>query len=62
MKKQMARFLALCLCAALTLGCIPAALAEDVQYKDTVTLATGTDQNYMDGQMNNTNDKVLRTV
>ena len=62
MKKQLARLLALCLCAVLTLGCIPAALAETVQYKDTVTLATGTDQNYMDGQMNNTNDKVLRTV
>ena len=62
MKKRLARLLALCLCAALTLGCIPAALAETVQYKDTVTLATGTDQNYMDGQMNNTNDKVLRTV
>jgi len=32
------------------------------EYKDTVILATGSDQNYMDGQMNNTNDKVLRTV
>ncbi|MDL2219268.1 ABC transporter substrate-binding protein [Ruminococcaceae bacterium OttesenSCG-928-O06] len=34
----------------------------DGEYKDTVILATGSDQNYMDGQMNNTNDKVLRTV
>lgn len=38
------------------------ATEEKVEYKDTITLATGTDQNYMDGQMNNTNDKVLRTV
>lgn len=32
------------------------------KYKDTIILATATEQNYMDGQMNNTNDKVLRTV
>lgn len=38
------------------------AKTEEVKYKDTVVLATATDQNYMDGQMNNTNDKVLRTV
>jgi len=55
------RLLALCLCLAMVLSCVPA-LAENVEYKDTVILATGTDQNYMDGQMNNTNDKVLRTV
>lgn len=35
---------------------------DDVKYKDTIILATATEQNYMDGQMNNTNDKVLRTV
>ena len=29
-------------------------------YKDTITLAVGSDQNYMDGQMNNTNDLILR--
>lgn len=34
----------------------------EVKYKETIVLATATDQNYMDGQMNNTNDKVLRTV
>ena len=56
------RLLALCLCLMMVMSCIPAALAETVEYKDTVVLATGTDQNYMDGQMNNTNDKVLRTV
>ena len=26
------------------------------EYKDTITIATASDQNYMDGQMNNTND------
>jgi peptide/nickel transport system substrate-binding protein len=30
--------------------------------KDTIIFATATDQNFMDGHMNNTNDKVLRTV
>lgn len=35
---------------------------EEAKYKDTIKLATASDQNYMDGQMNNTNDKVLRTV
>ena len=62
MKTRFVRILALCLTMALILGCLPAALAEDVQYKDTVILATATEQNFMDGQMNNTNDKVLRTV
>lgn len=47
----------------------PAAVAEptsapmeEVKYKDTIIFATASDQNFMDGQMNNTNDKVLRTV
>lgn len=35
---------------------------DDVKYKDTIILATATEQNYMDGQMNNANDMVLRTV
>lgn len=35
---------------------------DDVKYKDTIIFATATEQNYMDGQMNNTNDMVLRTV
>jgi len=62
MKKRLSHVLALFLCLAMVSGCVPAVLAETVAYKDTVTLATATDQNYMDGQMNNTNDKVLRTV
>ena len=62
MKTRLSHVLALILCLAMVTGCVSAALAETVQYKDTVTLATATDQNYMDGQMNNTNDKVLRTV
>ena len=32
------------------------------EFKDTITIATGSDQNYMDGQMNNTNDVYLRAV
>ena len=36
--------------------------ADGVTYKDTITIATGSDQNYMDGQMNNTNDVYLRAV
>lgn len=39
-----------------------AAGASDTEYKDTITIATGADQNYMDGQMNNTNDVYLRAV
>lgn len=35
---------------------------DDVKYKDTIIFATATEQNYMDGQMNNANDMVLRTV
>lgn len=38
------------------------AAASETEYKDTITIATGTDQNYMDGQMNNTNDVYLRAV
>lgn len=36
------------------------AAAGEAKYKDTITFATGSDQNYMDGQMNNTNDIYLR--
>ena len=36
--------------------------ADEVAYKDTITIATDSDQNYMDGQMNNTNDVYLRAV
>ena len=32
------------------------------EFKDTITIATASDQNYMDGQMNNTNDVYLRAV
>ena len=35
---------------------------DDVKYKDTIIFVTATEQNYMDGQMNNSNDMVLRTV
>lgn len=37
-------------------------VAAEAKYKDTLLYATAVDQNWMDGQMNNTNDKVLRTV
>ena len=36
--------------------------AAETVYKDTITIATASDQNYMDGQMNNTNDVYLRAV
>ena len=36
--------------------------AAETVYKDTITIATSSDQNYMDGQMNNTNDVYLRAV
>ena len=32
------------------------------EYRDTIRFASGSDQNYMDGQMNNTNDVFLRAV
>ena len=31
------------------------------EYRDTIRFASGSDQNYMDGQMNNTND-VMKVV
>lgn len=34
----------------------------DVEYKDTLVYVTASDQNYMDGQMNNTNEAILRSV
>ena len=34
--------------------------APAASYKDTIIIATGADQGYMDGQMNNTNDVYLR--
>ena len=36
--------------------------AAGVTYKDTITIAAANDQNYMDGQMNNSNDVYLRAV
>ena len=36
--------------------------ADAVTYKDALTIASSSDQNYMDGQMNNTNDMYLRAV
>ena len=36
--------------------------AAETVYKDTITIAFASDQSYMDGQMNNTNDVFLRAV
>lgn len=33
----------------------------EVEYKDTIVYVTNTDQNVLDGQMNNTNETILRT-
>lgn len=75
MKKWLALFLAAVMCVGVLAGCggggsetkaeggnagESGASAGDVTYKDTITIATGSDQNYMDGQMNNTNDVFLR--
>lgn len=46
--------------AAASGGSASGSSADAVTYKDTLTIATGSDQNYMDGQMNNTNDVYLR--
>lgn len=67
MKKIIAIFLMLYLMLTLTVGCSKVEPTQpidskELKYKDTIILATASDQNYMDGQMNNTNDKVLRTV
>lgn len=63
----MKRFVSILMIAALVLslafagGSSETTKASDVPtYKDTITIATGADQNYMDGQMNNTNDVFLR--
>ena len=48
--------------AAASGGSASGSSADAVTYKDTLTIATGSDQNYMDGQMNNTNDVYLRAV
>ena len=34
----------------------------EVQYKDSIIFVTSGDQNYMDGQMNSSNEKILRSV
>lgn len=34
----------------------------EVEYKDTIVYVTNTDQNVLDGQMNNTNETILRTI
>lgn len=59
---KMRMFVSLVLAAALAFSLcgVPANAADE--YKDTITIATGSDQNYMDGQMNNTNDVYLRSV
>ena len=63
----MKRFVSILMIAALVLslafagGSSETTKASDVPtYKDTITIATGVDQNYMDGQMNNSNDVFLR--
>ena len=55
------RLLPLVLALVLALSLCSFASAEG-GYKDTIVLAAGSDQNYMDGQMNNTNDVYLRTT
>lgn len=67
MKKIIAFFLTLCMMLISVVGCSKTKPTQpidskELRYKDTIILATAIDQNYMDGQMNNTNDKVLRTV
>lgn len=67
MKKVISIILSSCIMLSLIVGCTKRESpqlsdTEDIRYKDTIVLATASDQNYMDGQMNNTNDKVLRTV
>ena len=46
--------------AAASGGSASGSSADAVTYKDTLTIAFGSDQNCMDGQMNNTNDVFLR--
>ena len=67
LKKLLALALALATCASLMAGCgkkdsSNTSGSGETEYRDTLVLAAGTDQNYMDGQMNNTNDTVLRAV
>ncbi len=50
------------LCRVFAGGANEEAKSELPEYKDTIIIATGADQNYMDGQMNNTNDVYLRAV
>ncbi len=40
----------------------PGTQKPEAKYKDTIIYVTNTDQNVLDGQMNNTNETILRTV
>ena len=64
MKKLMAMLIVAVLSAAAVFagGSEEENIAPLPEFKDTITIATGADQNYMDGQMNNTNDVYLRAV
>ena len=75
MKKLCSLFLAIIMVVAIVAGCSnnsssnnnqsengQESQGQEATYKDTVTLVTSGDQNYMDGQNNTTNDKLLRSV
>ena len=54
--------MSLALSASFALGSSESSSDTDSPYKDTIKIATASDQNYMDGQMNNSNDVYLRAV
>lgn len=68
LKKMIALALALATCTSLLAGCgkkegdASGSQGGTGEYRDTLVLAAGMDQNCMDGQMNNTNDTILRAV
>ena len=69
MKRYLAILLTVCMALALAAACQPQGndpgnnpSGNDSKYKDTVIWGVNSDQDYMDGQMNGTNDIVLRAA
>ncbi len=64
LKNVLALALTVCMCTTALAGCGKKdnSTSGTPGYRDTIVIAASSDQNYMDGQMNNTNDMFLRAT